>query len=362
MVWAKKTLLFLFFIFSYTILHAQLTLTGKVTDAKTGKPVPGVNIYLANTTIGASTNGEGVYQISDIPSGIHVLVFSYVGYKTKTFHLTVKNASSSLKKNVKLLPRTLEMDEIRVVDSNEEWKRNFRRFKKAFIGQTEFAERTIIQNPYILSFTETAENDNLIATTSEPLIITNKALGYKIYAVLVAFKWSKYRDTGAYKIYLKYEPLTPQNKRQEKFWWENRIKTYLGSFTQFFRKLHSDNIKNSPFSISGSWNLSSLTSGETKFELFELGLSKSMTKLYKGFELDNKIQVNYRNRVRYKFYDQSVTFSIEKHSSISSNKKNELFFVDKNGKLLDPASVITYGDWARSRVASSLPENYKIGN
>lgn len=57
----------------------QQKLTGTVTDAKTGEPLPGVNITIEGTTMGTITDVDGNFSI-DIQNNNAVLVFSYVGY------------------------------------------------------------------------------------------------------------------------------------------------------------------------------------------------------------------------------------------------------------------------------------------
>lgn len=58
-------------------------LTGKVTDAATGTPIPGATVLLEGTTIGQATDAEGRYLIIGIPPGAYNLRFSSVGYTTK---------------------------------------------------------------------------------------------------------------------------------------------------------------------------------------------------------------------------------------------------------------------------------------
>jgi len=188
----KSIFLFLSFLILSTPLHAQLTINGTVTDAKTGETLPGVNVYLAITTFGSSTNTEGNYQISNIPSGTYVLVFNFIGYKTKTYQLKVQDASFSRKMNMQLKPQTLFLDEANVVSSNKEWAKNYERFEKVFLGGTPFAKQTSIENPWVISFSQSAGTDSLIASANKPIAIINRALGYKIYAELVEFKWPKY--------------------------------------------------------------------------------------------------------------------------------------------------------------------------
>ncbi|SHK91477.1 SusC/RagA family TonB-linked outer membrane protein [Rhodothermus profundi] len=56
------------------------TVTGTVTDASTGEPLPGVNIVVLGTMTGTTTDVEGRYQI-EVPGPEAVLVFSFVGYE-----------------------------------------------------------------------------------------------------------------------------------------------------------------------------------------------------------------------------------------------------------------------------------------
>ncbi len=59
----------------------DFTVTGKVTDF-TGAGLPGVSVMVKGTTIGTSTDGDGVYKLK-VPSGDVVLVFSFIGYATE---------------------------------------------------------------------------------------------------------------------------------------------------------------------------------------------------------------------------------------------------------------------------------------
>ncbi|MBI3111090.1 MAG: TonB-dependent receptor [Ignavibacteriales bacterium] len=56
-------------------------ITGKVTDAATKEPLPGANIVLEGTTIGASTDPDGHYVILNVPPGVYTATASFIGYK-----------------------------------------------------------------------------------------------------------------------------------------------------------------------------------------------------------------------------------------------------------------------------------------
>ncbi|MGD8415146.1 MAG: TonB-dependent receptor, partial [Candidatus Latescibacterota bacterium] len=55
-------------------------ISGRVTDANTGEPIPGVQIQLDGTLQGAITDAEGYYDILDIKPGTYIVVFRFVGY------------------------------------------------------------------------------------------------------------------------------------------------------------------------------------------------------------------------------------------------------------------------------------------
>jgi TonB-linked SusC/RagA family outer membrane protein len=74
-----------FSVLMYGQLHAQSRIvTGKVTDATDGSPIPGVTISIKGTTKGTITNANGEYRI-EISGPSDVLVYSFIGYATKEF-------------------------------------------------------------------------------------------------------------------------------------------------------------------------------------------------------------------------------------------------------------------------------------
>jgi TonB-linked SusC/RagA family outer membrane protein len=71
--------LFLLLIFVPVGLMAQLQIKGTVTSADDGMPLPGASVVVKGTTSGATTDFDGNYTLSDVPSNA-TLVFSYIGY------------------------------------------------------------------------------------------------------------------------------------------------------------------------------------------------------------------------------------------------------------------------------------------
>lgn len=56
-------------------------ITGVVTNAETGNPLIGVNVFVEDTPIGAATDTDGNFQITYEATADFTLVFSYIGYK-----------------------------------------------------------------------------------------------------------------------------------------------------------------------------------------------------------------------------------------------------------------------------------------
>ncbi|WP_370390530.1 TonB-dependent receptor [uncultured Winogradskyella sp.] len=68
-------------LFSLTLL-AQSTIKGKVVDAEMNSPLPGANVIIKGTTVGAMTDFEGNFELTtDLASG--QIEVSYVGFATK---------------------------------------------------------------------------------------------------------------------------------------------------------------------------------------------------------------------------------------------------------------------------------------
>ncbi|MDP4222875.1 MAG: TonB-dependent receptor [Bacteroidota bacterium] len=57
----------------------QVKITGTVKDASTGETMPGVNIQVKGTAVGAITDADGKYTLADVDRNA-TLVFSFIGY------------------------------------------------------------------------------------------------------------------------------------------------------------------------------------------------------------------------------------------------------------------------------------------
>ena len=70
-------------------------LEGTITDAQENNPLPGINIGVAGTTLGAATDTNGDFIIDDIPVGSHTIKITAVGYEREERTITIKEGKTS---------------------------------------------------------------------------------------------------------------------------------------------------------------------------------------------------------------------------------------------------------------------------
>ena len=105
----KKVLLLLGGLLFMVQLQAQQhTVTGIVTDAKDGSPLPGATVVIEGTNRGTSTDSDGKYQIQASPED--VLNVSFVGYNTE--NITVGDKTTI---DVSLTPGLAQLEQVVVI-------------------------------------------------------------------------------------------------------------------------------------------------------------------------------------------------------------------------------------------------------
>lgn len=83
----KRFMFFLLFLaMSFSLVHAQVRVTGTVTSAEDNSPLPGVSVLVKGTQIGTITDVNGFYSLN-VPGTDEVLVYSFIGMDTKEITL-----------------------------------------------------------------------------------------------------------------------------------------------------------------------------------------------------------------------------------------------------------------------------------
>ncbi len=117
-VWGVVIIIFITgFLFALSAQQAG-EIAGQVFDTQTNEYLPGANIMLEGTYLGASSDRDGLYRITNVPPGTYQLKTSYLGYQDFSAEVTVE-AGQRVIQDVALEPGAIRGDEVLVVGERQ---------------------------------------------------------------------------------------------------------------------------------------------------------------------------------------------------------------------------------------------------
>ena len=144
----KKTMFpvwsILLLLFTFSTLYSATTgkIRGVVRDAKTGEPLPGVNVLLRDSSLGAASDMDGLFIILLVPPGEYTLQASMMGYKTSvTTHVNV-DVDRTTTVDISMQEAVIEGQEVVVVA-----KRDLVRTDVS-ASETNIAEEAVKETPF----------------------------------------------------------------------------------------------------------------------------------------------------------------------------------------------------------------------
>ncbi|MCP4725117.1 MAG: GWxTD domain-containing protein [bacterium] len=344
-------------------------LSGRVTDKETGEPLILANVYLANTTIGASTDEDGLYLIRNIPHGVYDLVVSYVGYKTKKVKVDLSTGIFE-KLNFKLEQDMTYLEEVIVVGKRElNWKDNLKRFTREFLGTSQNSRQCRILNPEILSFESDDGNAFFRAKSDQILKVENRALGYKLNIFLEDFT---IKDGVVAIIFPPgYSELEPENEEEKENWENERLRAYLGSTRHFLKSLVSNTTLKEGFSIH---HVEELTKNDLDFMGDLIEEPDSLFSSYDStgafiLDFDDYLRIQYKRESGERTYNANILGNeisaigrdnirlLKRQVSYAKMVKRDAVF-NSEGILNNPYAIRVDGYWGWERVADMLPWSY----
>ena len=241
----KKYFVFIFIGLLFTVspvILAQQVVSGRITDASDGSPVPGASIYIANTTIGTASGVSGEYSLTVSGTGSIEIVVSHVGYLS-VFH-KIDTPQDFHQFNVVL--KINELQEITINAPKTYKKKDVDLFWRTILGEKPAKNGMEVLNPekvyYYLS------SDNILkASCQEPIEIVNHKTGYHIRYVLQSFEYDYREKEFKFSGMPYFENLTPQNSRQKERWEKKRQEVFATSINRFIRALYQGKIHEEGF-------------------------------------------------------------------------------------------------------------------
>ncbi len=106
----RSVVLFLLLLSAFCVWAQSTRVRGKITDAKTGEPLPLVNVVFKGSFVGVTTDFDGMYFI-ETREAVEELQASFVGYVSQTRKIT-SGAYNTI--DFKLQPQAFDLEEIKV--------------------------------------------------------------------------------------------------------------------------------------------------------------------------------------------------------------------------------------------------------
>jgi hypothetical protein len=361
-----RIILFLFFFifnFQYAFTQQPGAISGVVKDLQTGEPLPFANVFLNNTTVGATTNQAGEFHIHPPQYGSYKLIVSYIGYETYEKEVVI-HSGVVLRIPILMAPAKRMLNEISVKASRDkEWEKLIKEFEFFFLGNTKTAKKAKILNPGIIDLSK--EQGILKAYANEPIIIENQDLGYLIHYYLKAFSVSKedYRIEG----YARFSELEQTTNQQKVAALINRNASYKGSLQHFLRSCIEGNIEAEGFRIyydTVGDNLPIHLARHNWFAKYEKMLVPAAphVEFIQPDSASALIRINHRLEIHY------LNKKVDKRYYADVNHQVSRLFVSDSVLQCLPDGIIikensnwtVWGDMAHQRIGDLMPGDFRI--
>ena len=90
-------------------------IAGKITDEKTGEPLPGAQVLIVGTSMGAAADENGQYFILNVPPGTYTIRVSFMGYTTEEIQNVKAQLDVTTPLDVQLKETVVEGETVTVV-------------------------------------------------------------------------------------------------------------------------------------------------------------------------------------------------------------------------------------------------------
>jgi hypothetical protein len=336
----------------------KVSISGKISDASNNKPIENVDVFLSFTTRGDITDKDGIYTINNIQVGKYILVISLIGYEVIKEEIELTKSSKN-KFNFRLKSRAIKAPELEVRAARaNEWLKNYKKFKRTFLGSSANAAKSNILNPEYIDLDYSENSNKLKAYSSQPIQVENNALGYKISFNLLDFLSDGYFDTK-FMVTARFHPNSPKDEKEAKKWKKARTKAYKGSMRHFFASLAAGTLGKEKFEVYQTSNIYREQTG-TYYQKLNIDESVIMgqTEYERKLSFDKYLKIIYNGEYEPVEYAR-VSRAVKSHQVSWIELIGDSVTFNTNGVLYEPYAVLAHGLWAWERAAEMLPLDYK---
>jgi len=347
---------FLLFIFFSFKASSQFTVTGVVMDSATRESLPAASVFCQNTTSGTVTNKQGEFSLQ-LKSGGYDLVISYTGYQTQQIRIS---GSENNKLEILLVKEDKSLSEVIIKSSNEVadgWEKYGDFFIKNFIGTTPNAAKCVLLNQEVLKFYYYKRSNKLKVLATEPLQISNQALGYDLHYQLDSFVYYYNTDINSYRGYCLYAE-KDGNDSLKKLWTANRNKAYYGSKLQFMRSYYDSTLS------EDGWTIDMLD--ENNSNKFIKITDPYDTTYYSGLDSTMQVEIWFPRKISVTYAKKKPEPEYLKKFGMPKNVSTQISYIDmkdgiaikENGYYYDQKDWVNQGYWSWKNLADQLPYDY----
>ena len=93
---------FLYPLLCISSIFGQFSVTGKITDKKSRASLPGSNVVLIGTNLGAAADTEGYFEINNVPEGDYEIMATFIGYENFKTNINVNSSTSASFQNMNI--------------------------------------------------------------------------------------------------------------------------------------------------------------------------------------------------------------------------------------------------------------------
>ncbi|QXU40120.1 carboxypeptidase-like regulatory domain-containing protein [Pedobacter sp. D749] len=226
------------------IAQNTFSISGLVRDQKDG--LPGASIYLSGYKIATVADNDGRFKLSNLKPGSYDLLVQLVGYLP--YSKSVIISDKSVQVELVLKENVAQLDEV-VIRADPNRQKYINQFKEFFIGKTPNATQCKILNPQVLNVDYDVTKSTLTVSTTEFLVVENKALGYRLKYMLDHFEYNSRTHIIYYSGHPFFEELKASAAKKKKYIAAREV-AYYGSSQHFFRSLYANKTKEEGFIIN----------------------------------------------------------------------------------------------------------------